>query len=88
MLSEIVNALARGETVKLPSFGTFSTRQKHPRLGRNFRTGQTALISARTIVVFRPSQALKMRVQHALKDKRPFKTMTLIPPLTDGVAPR
>lgn len=39
VLAEIVNALARGETVKIASFGTFSTRRKRGRIGRNPENG-------------------------------------------------
>ena len=35
MLEEVCGALAKGETVKLSSFGTFAVRQKSQRMGRN-----------------------------------------------------
>ncbi|HWA30529.1 MAG TPA: HU family DNA-binding protein, partial [Rhizomicrobium sp.] len=35
MLEEVCSALAKGETVKLSSFGTFAVRQKSQRMGRN-----------------------------------------------------
>ena len=66
VLAEIVNALARGETVKIASFGTFLTRRKRGRIGCNPKTGEVAPISPRTIVVFRPSQVLKGRVRDAM----------------------
>jgi integration host factor subunit alpha len=37
--AEICDALARGETVKLRSFGAFSVRRKRARVGRNPKTG-------------------------------------------------
>ncbi len=40
VLSQISYALARGETVKISSFGTFSVRQKGQRIGRNPKTGE------------------------------------------------
>ena len=39
MLEEVCGALAKGETVKLSSFGTFAVRQKSQRMGRNPKTG-------------------------------------------------
>lgn len=69
VLVEITDALARGEAVKLASFGTFSTRRKHERIGRNPTTGDPARISPRTVVVYRPSQVLKSRLQFALAEK-------------------
>lgn len=69
VLVEIVNALSRGETVKIASFGTFKMRRKAGRVGRNPKTGEAAPISPRKVVVFRPSQALKERVRCRLAEK-------------------
>ena len=66
VLSQISDALARGETVKISSFGTFSVRQKGQRIGRNPKTGEEVPILPRKVLVFRPSQVLKNRVN----DKR------------------
>ncbi len=66
VLSQVSDALARGETVKISSFGTFSVRQKGQRIGRNPKTGEEVPILPRKVLVFRPSQVLKNRVN----DKR------------------
>ncbi len=66
VLSQVSDALARGETVKISSFGTFSVRQKGERIGRNPKTGEEVPILPRKVLVFRPSQVLKNRVN----DKR------------------
>ena len=71
VLAEITRALMRGETVKLASFGTFSTRRKRGRIGRNPKTGEVALIAPRTVLVFRPSQVLKGRIRAALAKTEP-----------------
>ena len=62
VLSPISDALGRGETVKISSFGTFSVRQKGQRIGRNPKTGEEVPILPRKVLVFRPSQVLKNRV--------------------------
>jgi len=62
ILEEVCAALARGETVKLSSFGTFSVRQKAPRLGRNPKTGCEVPIAPRRVLVFRPSHVLKSMI--------------------------
>ena len=62
VFSIIIDALAREESVKLSSFGTFQVRHKKPRLGRNPKTGVQAEISERRVVTFRPSHILKARV--------------------------
>ena len=66
VLSEISDALARGEPVKIPSFGTFVVRQKGERIGRNPKTGEAAPILARRVLAFRPSHVLKDRIDDAL----------------------
>jgi integration host factor subunit alpha len=62
ILKEITDCLEKGETVKLSSFGTFIVRKKKQRLGRNPKTGVAAQISARRVVVFKPSAVLKQRI--------------------------
>lgn len=67
VLAEIAAALARGETVKLSSFGSFSIRQKGQRVGRNPKTGEEVPILPRRVLVFRPSQVLKNRINESLR---------------------
>ena len=67
VLGEIGDALARGETVKLSSFGSFSIRQKGQRIGRNPKTGEEVPILPRKVLVFRPSQVLKNRINESLR---------------------
>ena len=62
ILSEISGALQKGETVKVSSFGSFSVRHKGQRIGRNPKTGQEVPILPRTVLVFRPSNVLKGRI--------------------------
>ncbi|MBV6632731.1 MAG: integration host factor subunit alpha [Alphaproteobacteria bacterium] len=62
VLDEISDALVRGETVKISSFGTFSVREKGERIGRNPKTGEEVPISPRKVLVFRASHVLKDRI--------------------------
>lgn len=62
ILSEIVGSLEQGESVKISSFGSFAVRQKGGRMGRNPKTGAEVPIEPRRVLVFRPSQVLKQRV--------------------------
>lgn len=62
VLAHVSDALVRGETVKISSFGTFTVRQKGPRVGRNPKTGVEVPISPRRVVSFRPSHLMKDRV--------------------------
>jgi len=56
------DALADGSHLKLSGFGTFSVKEKKPRIGRNPRSGQEMMISARRVLSFKPSQILKRAV--------------------------
>ncbi|MDE0209624.1 MAG: HU family DNA-binding protein, partial [Boseongicola sp.] len=62
VIEHISNTLARGEQVKVSSFGTFSVREKGPRIGRNPKTGEEVPIHPRKVLTFRPSHLMKERV--------------------------
>ncbi len=62
VLDQISSALIRDEVVKISSFGSFSVRNKGERIGRNPKTGEEVPISPRKVLVFRPSQVLKLRI--------------------------
>ncbi|SET30037.1 integration host factor subunit alpha [Oceanicella actignis] len=62
ILRHVSDALVRGETVKISSFGTFVVREKGARMGRNPKTGEEVPIEPRRVLVFRPSHILKDRV--------------------------
>jgi len=62
VLSRMTAALESGESLKISSFGTFSVRQKGRRIGRNPKTGIEVPILPRRVLVFRPSQSLRARV--------------------------
>ena len=62
VLDEICDAVARGENVKLSSFGSFIVRDKGERIGRNPKTGVEVPITPRRVMTFRASQMLKDRI--------------------------
>ncbi len=64
VLNEISDCLARDEPVKLNGFGSFLVRHKKERMGRNPKTGEAVPISPRKVILFRPSQNLKQRINH------------------------
>ena len=66
ILNEIADALARGEMVKISSFGSFSVRQKGQRIGRNPKTGEEVPILPRRVLVFRASHVLKHKINRTL----------------------
>ncbi len=62
VLERVARRLALGESVKISGFGTFSVRQKGRRVGRNPKTGVEVPILPRCVLVFRPSQVMKARI--------------------------
>lgn len=59
---EIREALVRGESVKLRSFGSFNVRSKRERIGRNPKTGEEAPICPRKVLTFKASPVLVAHV--------------------------
>src|ERR1700732_4339517 len=72
VLDEICDAAARGETVKLSGFGSFVVRLEGERVGRNPKTGVEVPILPRRVMVFKPSNVLKAKINgrdtSAMKD--------------------
>lgn len=69
ILDEVSQALERGETVKVSSFGTFSVRAKKLRMGRNPKTGEEVPITPRRVITFRASHVLKDQINASLTQK-------------------
>lgn len=55
----ISQALKSGDKVQLTGFGTFETKRREARTGRNPRTGKEIEIAASTSAAFRPGKGLK-----------------------------
>ena len=64
VLDMISDSLVAGENVKISSFGSFLVRQKNGRMGRNPKTGEEVPIDPRRVLVFRPSQVMKDRINN------------------------
>lgn len=58
-LDAVTAALTKGESVALVGFGTFTTKERAARDGRNPQTGATIKIAAATLPTFKPGKALK-----------------------------
>tara|TARA_B100000035_G_scaffold112168_1_gene95185 strand:- start:4 stop:312 length:309 start_codon:yes stop_codon:yes gene_type:complete len=67
--SLIISNLEFEKKVKISKFGTFSIRQKKPRLGRNPKTKENKTISERNVVLFKPSKEFKNFINSNLNDK-------------------
>lgn len=61
-LGAVENALANGEKVQLVGFGTFETKTRAAREGRNPKTGETIKIAASKYPAFSAGKAFKDKV--------------------------
>ena len=59
VFDSIKDALADGQKVQLIGFGTFETRKRAARKGRNPQTGKEMKIAAKTVPAFKAGKALK-----------------------------
>lgn len=66
-INVISSALENRESVQLIGFGTFETRERAARSGRNPATGEALEIAASTVPAFKAGKALKDRVNNAKK---------------------
>ncbi len=59
IFDSVVRALRMGEKIEIRGFGSFRTRQRQPRIGRNPKTGTRVEVPAKRIPFFKPSKELK-----------------------------
>ena len=59
IISNISDALKKGDTVPLTGFGTFKVAKKNARTARNPRTGEPVKIKAKNVVKFTAGKKLK-----------------------------
>lgn len=63
VFSAVADYLAAGEKVQLIGFGTFETRERAAREGRNPQTGEAIKIAATVVPAFKAGKALKDAVK-------------------------
>ncbi len=56
--------LKKNNKVKIAKFGTFELRFKNKRVGRNPKTKEAKIISARKVILFKPSKELKKKINN------------------------
>lgn len=66
-IATVSYALANGERVELRRFGTFSLKDRKPKIGRNPKTGVVVPIPARKMPHFKPSPELRKYVEDQQK---------------------
>jgi integration host factor subunit beta len=59
IFDSVVRSLRVGDKIEIRGFGSFRTRQRKPRVGRNPKTGERVEVPAKKIPFFKPSKELK-----------------------------
>ncbi|MGH9554371.1 MAG: HU family DNA-binding protein [Terriglobales bacterium] len=59
IFNSVVRALRAGDKIEVRGFGSFRTRKRQGRIGRNPKTGDRVEVPAKTIPYFKPSKELK-----------------------------
>ena len=59
IFDSIVHSLRAGDKIEIRGFGSFRTRKRQGRIGRNPKTGDRVEVPAKTIPYFKPSKELK-----------------------------
>ena len=58
----LMSAFKENEKVKVTSFGTFLKKRKNKRIGRNPKTKEKKIISARNVVTFKTSKLFMNKI--------------------------
>ncbi|MFP5261748.1 MAG: HU family DNA-binding protein [Blastocatellia bacterium] len=70
VFDSIIGALHKGEKVELRGFGSFRTRERGPRRGRNPKTGEPVDVPAKRVPYFKPGKELKEYFTEEPGDKK------------------
>ena len=66
IFDSVVRSLRAGDKIEIRGFGSFRTRQRKPRVGRNPKTGERVEVPAKKIPFFKPSKELKDLVNEGI----------------------
>lgn len=66
-IEAVEESLEDGEKVQITGFGTFETRKRKARVGRNPKTEEEIQIPASTVPAFKVSKTFKERIKEAHK---------------------
>jgi integration host factor subunit beta len=61
----VIEAVSADDKVEIRGFGSFRTRQRNARTGRNPKTGDKVEVPAKRVPYFKPSKELRDMVNHS-----------------------
>jgi integration host factor subunit beta len=59
LFESVIGALKSGDKIEIRGFGSFRTRQRNSRVGRNPKTGEKVDVPAKKVPFFKPSKELR-----------------------------
>jgi integration host factor subunit beta len=59
LFESVIGALKSGDKIEIRGFGSFRTRQRNSRIGRNPKTGERVDVPAKRVPFFKPSKELR-----------------------------
>jgi integration host factor subunit beta len=86
IFDSIVNSLHKGDKIEIRGFGSFRTRQRQPRVGRNPKTGSRVEVPSKRIPFFKPSKELRDLVNHSPKASQGSAEAGATPASTNGIS--
>jgi len=86
IFDSIIESLQKGEKIEIRGFGSFRTRQRRGRVGRNPKTGEKVEVPPKNIPFFKPSKELKDFVNNAA-DEQAASANASSPSNADGKHP-
>ena len=81
IFDSVVRSLRAGDKIEIRGFGSFRTRQRKPRMGRNPKTGEKVEVPAKKIPFFKPSKELKDLVNEGIADAAAAPPPAAAPPM-------
>lgn len=62
ILNSMVGALSKNERIEIRGFGTFTMRERKPRIGRNPKSGAEVSLADRRVLFFKTGKDLRLKV--------------------------
>jgi integration host factor subunit beta len=87
IFDSIVKSLKAGDKIEIRGFGSFRTRQRKPRIGRNPKTGTRVDVPAKKIPYFKPSKELKDLVNSSQATETPAAPPAVPPEAPTSTTP-
>jgi integration host factor subunit beta len=84
IFDSVVRALRSGDKIEIRGFGSFRTRQRKPRVGRNPKTGERVEVPAKKSPFFKPSKELKDMVNSAQQGSAAAASVEPLPKSAPG----